>query len=122
MNEDFNKILDSLTYLTSGLNNNDSKDITSYLLTKKTHSEYFKNIVLMACLLTDNIIDSKNHSSVSYHEGMNINFLFSMLHSFDHYSESEKIEIAKGLNKKPESWSEGFKQIKRVIKWHKLKR
>ena len=44
-----------------------------------------------------------------------------MLNSFDHYGFSESIEIAKGKNELPRSFKQGFKQIKRFIKWQNKK-
>jgi len=38
-----------------------------------------------------------------------------------HYGQSEIIEIAKGKYKIQKNWKEGFKQIKRELKWLMLK-
>lgn len=35
----------------------------------------------------------------------------------EHYGKHESIEIAKGKNEIPRTWKNGFKQIKRQIKW-----
>lgn len=45
--------------------------------------------------------------------------ILSLLKQFNHYKQSELIEIAKGKNKHPETWIEAFKQHKRLLKWHK---
>lgn len=39
----------------------------------------------------------------------------------EHYGISENIEIAKGKNEIPKTFKEGFKQIKRELKWRKLR-
>jgi len=43
--------------------------------------------------------------------------IFKLLKVSDFYAESENIETAKGKYKLPETLREGFKQIKREIKW-----
>lgn len=45
--------------------------------------------------------------------------IFELLSIDNFYNESEIIEIAKGKNKLPENWTEGFKQLKREVKWQK---
>tara|TARA_R100000541_G_scaffold4689_4_gene12104 strand:+ start:2515 stop:2667 length:153 start_codon:yes stop_codon:yes gene_type:complete len=42
-----------------------------------------------------------------------------LLNLDDFYGLNETIEIAKGKNKLPETLKEGFKQVKRQIKWQK---
>jgi len=37
----------------------------------------------------------------------------------DHFNQSEEIEIAKGKYEIPTTWTKGFKQIKRLMKWQK---
>jgi hypothetical protein len=43
--------------------------------------------------------------------------LVKLLNIDNFYNEGEFIEIAKGKNKLPETWKEGFEQIKRATKW-----
>ena len=43
--------------------------------------------------------------------------IFKLLQLDDFYGVSENMEIAKGKNKIPETWTEGFKQLKRLRKW-----
>jgi len=45
--------------------------------------------------------------------------LLKLLNISEFYNESETIEIAKGKNKLPETWKEGFEQIKRAAKWQR---
>ena len=45
--------------------------------------------------------------------------LVKLLNIDDFYNVSETIEIAKGKNKMPETWKEGFNQIKRLAQWHR---
>lgn len=45
--------------------------------------------------------------------------LLKLLNISEFYNEGEFIEIAKGKNKMPETWSEGFEQIKRAMKWQR---
>jgi hypothetical protein len=45
--------------------------------------------------------------------------VLKLLNIDEFYRVSETIEIAKGKNKMPETFKEGFKQIKRQIKWQK---
>jgi len=40
----------------------------------------------------------------------------------EHYGQSELIEIAKGKYQLNTTWKDGFKQLKRQLKWLKLKR
>lgn len=50
-----------------------------------------------------------------------INHILIMLNSLDHYGQSEAIEIAKGKNELPKTFSDFFKQVKREYKWRKRK-
>lgn len=45
--------------------------------------------------------------------------ILNLLMMDSHYGESETIEIAKGKYEMPNSWTKGFNQIKRIIKWQK---
>ena len=45
--------------------------------------------------------------------------VLKLLNIDEFYGVSETIEIAKGKNKMPETFKEGFKQIKRYTKWQK---
>lgn len=45
--------------------------------------------------------------------------LIKLLNIDNFYNEGEFIEIAKGKNKMPETFKEGFEQIKRVVKWQR---
>lgn len=45
--------------------------------------------------------------------------ILNLLMLDNHYGQSETIEIAKGKYEIPNSWSKGFNQIKRIIKWQK---
>jgi hypothetical protein len=45
--------------------------------------------------------------------------ILNLLMLENHYGQSETIEIAKGKYELPNSWSKGFNQIKRIIKWQK---
>jgi hypothetical protein len=45
--------------------------------------------------------------------------ILNLLMLDNHYGQSETIEIAKGKYELPNSWSKGFNQIKRIIKWQK---
>jgi len=45
--------------------------------------------------------------------------ILKLLNIDEFYGVSENIEIAKGKNKMPETFKEGFKQIKRKTKWQK---
>ena len=45
--------------------------------------------------------------------------ILKLLNIDEFYGVSENIEIAKGKNKLPETIKEGFKQVKREIKWQK---
>jgi hypothetical protein len=45
--------------------------------------------------------------------------ILNLLMLDNHYGQSETIEIAKGKYELPNSWSKGFNQIKREIKWLK---
>ena len=45
--------------------------------------------------------------------------VLKLLNIDEFYGIDEAIEIAKGKNKMPETFKEGFKQIKRKIKWEK---
>ena len=45
--------------------------------------------------------------------------IIKLLNIGDFYGEHETIEIAKGKNKLPETFKEGYKQIKRHTKWLK---
>jgi hypothetical protein len=47
--------------------------------------------------------------------------MLELLRLDNFYNESEFIEIAKGKNKLPETLSEGFKQLKRQVRWQKRK-
>lgn len=44
-----------------------------------------------------------------------------LLNGLDHYAQSETIEIAKGKNEYPKTFTSLFKQIKRLIEWRKRK-
>lgn len=50
-----------------------------------------------------------------------INNILQLLSLHEHYAQSEIIEIAKGKYKIQRNWKEGFKQIKRQLKWLMLK-
>ena len=45
--------------------------------------------------------------------------ILNLLMMGNHYGESETIEIAKGKYELPNSWTKGFNQIKRQIKWQR---
>ena len=45
--------------------------------------------------------------------------VLKLLNIDEFYGLSKSIEIAKGKNKLPETLKEGFKQVKRQIKWQK---
>ena len=45
--------------------------------------------------------------------------VLKLLNIDDFYGVSKTIEVAKGKNKLPETIKEGFKQVKREIKWQK---
>ncbi len=45
--------------------------------------------------------------------------ILNLLMLDNHYGQTETIEIAKGKYELPNSWSKGFNQIKRIIKWQK---
>ena len=47
--------------------------------------------------------------------------ILKLLNLDNFYGIDETIEIAKGKNKLPETFKEGFKQIKRHIKWNHTK-
>jgi hypothetical protein len=42
--------------------------------------------------------------------------VLKMLMALDHYGQSDLIEIAKGKNELPETWSKAKRQIKRICK------
>lgn len=42
--------------------------------------------------------------------------VLTMLMALDHYNQSELIEIAKGKNELPETWSKAKSQLKRIWK------
>jgi|GWRWMinimDraft_13_1066021.scaffolds.fasta_scaffold00046_5 hypothetical protein len=43
--------------------------------------------------------------------------IIQLLQLNDHYGVSENIEIAKGKNELPKSFKQGYRQIKRELKW-----
>jgi|TARA_B100000768_G_C11030314_1_gene269811 hypothetical protein len=45
--------------------------------------------------------------------------ILKLLNVDNFYGQDESIEIAKGKNKLPETFKEGFKQIKRHTRWKK---
>lgn len=48
--------------------------------------------------------------------------ILKLLKQDDFYGVSEEIEIAKGKNKLPETFKEGFKQLKRQKEWLKRRK
>lgn len=47
--------------------------------------------------------------------------IMAMLNNLDHYGHSDNIEIAKGKNELPKTFSDFFKQVKRQVKWRRRK-
>ena len=47
--------------------------------------------------------------------------IIQLLQLHEHYGISENIEIAKGKNEIPKTFKKGFKQLKRLYKWLKIK-
>ena len=45
--------------------------------------------------------------------------ILNLLMLDSHYGQTETIEIAKGKYELPTTWTKGFNQIKRYIKWQK---
>jgi hypothetical protein len=43
--------------------------------------------------------------------------IITLLQLHNHYGVSENIEIAKGKNELPKSFKQGYRQIKRELKW-----
>jgi|TARA_B100000780_G_C20952583_1_gene380036 hypothetical protein len=43
--------------------------------------------------------------------------ILKLLNAYEFYAEDETIEIAKGKNKMPETFKEGYKQLKRNRRW-----
>lgn len=50
-----------------------------------------------------------------------IKAILDLLTTFDHYAQSEEIEIAKGKHELPTNFKKGFTQVKRFIKWQTRK-
>lgn len=48
-----------------------------------------------------------------------IKTVLHLLSSFDHYNQSEIIEIAKGKYELPSTIKKGWNQIKRIYKWQR---
>jgi hypothetical protein len=50
-----------------------------------------------------------------------IKLIIELLQLDEHYGQSENIEIAKGKYELNKTFKKGFKQIKRELKWQKIK-